>query len=262
MSIIQESKLRPSDSTPIIDGYSTIRRDRLHTTGGGLLLFIKKDIRIEQLHSIEKAALEILPVRVQINKNKWITISNVYIPNTKTQFTNFDSRLLRASDDTILLGDLNGHSPLWDLSTTPDIRGEEIEDWVFNNDLNILNDGSPTRTSRIDGSTSTPDVSICGRRWTSHTTWKTVTPIGNSDHLPILITINHNITYHPLIPRALGDQILSTGGTSVTTLKKSLTIYHPRPTLPKEFKDLTKFLSLLQKFMLVNQNLNEQRSLG
>lgn len=41
------------------------------------------------------------------------------------------------------MGDLNSHHPLWDKSTPN--KGEKIlQDFVFNNDLIILNDGTPT----------------------------------------------------------------------------------------------------------------------
>ena len=35
---------------------------------------------------------------------------------------------------------------MWDLIQPQDQRGDEILDWILNNDLHILNDGSATRT--------------------------------------------------------------------------------------------------------------------
>ena len=45
---------------------------------------------------------------------------------------------------------------MWDFSKPQDQRGDEILDWILDNDLHILNDGSATRTSRITSNNSTP----------------------------------------------------------------------------------------------------------
>ena len=62
-------------------------------------------------------------------------------------------------------------------------------------------DGSATRTSRIIGNDSTLDISLCGSNWSAKTSWRLAEPLGNSDHLPIIIELNHKICYMPVIPR-------------------------------------------------------------
>ena len=47
-----------------------------------------------------------------------------------------------------------------------------------------------------------PDISLCGSNWSAKTSWKLAEPIGNSDHLPIIIKLNHKICYKPVIPRS------------------------------------------------------------
>ena len=39
-------------------------------------------------------------------------------------------------------------------------RGDETLDWILDNDLHILNDGSATQTCQITGNDSTPDISL------------------------------------------------------------------------------------------------------
>ena len=91
---------------------------------------------------------------------------------------------------------------MWDSLQPQDQRGDAILDWILGNDLHILNDGSATRTSGITGNDSTPDISLCGSNWSAKTSWRLAEPIGNSDHLPIIIELNHKICYKPVIPRS------------------------------------------------------------
>ena len=62
----------------------------------------------------------------------------------------------------LILGDFNGQSQIWKSLQPQDQRDDNILDWILDNDLHILNDGSATRTSRITGNDSTSDISLCG----------------------------------------------------------------------------------------------------
>ena len=61
----------------------------------------------------------------------------------------------------LITGDFNGHSPSWryaDLSS----RGEQIEDWMIENNLILINrpDDQPTHLSDAWKTLSTPDFAI------------------------------------------------------------------------------------------------------
>ena len=165
---VQESKLRKADKTPFIKGYATVRKDRSNILGGGFLLFIRTDIIFEKLHSFEKAGMEILSIRLK-TKSTWLELYNVYLPNTSTQHSSFDPSLIKPGPSSLILGDLNGHSQMWDPIQPQDQRGDEILDWILNNDLHILDDGSATRNSQIIGNGSTPDISLCRSNWSAKT---------------------------------------------------------------------------------------------
>ena len=156
----------------------------------------------EKLHSVEKAGMEILSIRLKTTKSTWLELYNVYIRNTSTQHTSFNPSLIKPGPFSLILGDLNGHSQMWDSSRPQDQHGDEILDWILDNDLHIFNDGSATRTSRITGNDSTPNISLCGSNWSAKTLWRLAEPIGSSDHLPIIIEVNHKICYKPVIPRS------------------------------------------------------------
>ena len=93
---------------------------------------------------------------------------------------------------------------MWDSLQPQDQRGDEILDWILDNDndLHILGDGFATQTSRIIRNDSTPDISLCRSNWLAKTSWRLAEPIGSSEHLPILIKINHKIRYQPVVPKA------------------------------------------------------------
>ena len=44
VAVIQESKLSPKSKNPCIQNYTTVRKDRFHGQGGGLLIFIHRSI--------------------------------------------------------------------------------------------------------------------------------------------------------------------------------------------------------------------------
>ena len=54
----------------------------------------------------------------------------------------------------IILGNFNGYSQLWDTLQSPGSHGDKILDCILDNDFQILNDGSATRTSRITATIS------------------------------------------------------------------------------------------------------------
>ena len=146
--------------------------------------------------------MEILSIHLKATKSTWLELYNVYFPNTSTQHTSFNPSLIKPGPSSLIFGDLNGHCQMWDSSQPQDQRSDEILDWILDNDLYVLDDGSATRTSRITGNDSTPDISLCGSNWSVKTSWRLAEPIDSSGHLPIIIEVNHRIFYKPFIPRS------------------------------------------------------------
>ena len=132
---IQETKFQPKISTPKIPGYKpTKRADRGGgIQGGGLITYVKETVIFDNGQESSLDATESTTTRVQLNKKSWVTISNVYTPPTNSVGQNiaFSPVNIPTSAEPIITGDLNGHSPLWDLIQPTDVRGEEIEDWCL-----------------------------------------------------------------------------------------------------------------------------------
>ena len=108
---------------------------------------MQTDIVFEKLHSFEKAGTEILSIRMKTTKSTFLELYNVYLLNTFTQHNSLDPSLIKPGPSSLILGDLNGHSQMWDPLQPQDQRGNKILDWILDNDLHILNDGSATRAN-------------------------------------------------------------------------------------------------------------------
>ena len=108
--------------------------------------------------------MEILSIRLKTTKSIWLELYNIYLPNTSTQYNSFDPSLIKPDLSSLILGDLNlnGRSQMWDSFQPQDQRGDKILDWILNNGLHILNNGSATRISRITGNDSTPTCPFVG----------------------------------------------------------------------------------------------------
>ena len=136
---VQESKLLSTgpkaDKDPKIPGYYIQRKDRedAENRGGGLLFYIKNDVRFQPVNKMERFGLETHTIRVQLKRRDWVKITNCYLPSSSTQETRFDPSLLPSGPDSIIVGDLNGHSHIWDSAHKgeADTRGQEIEDWLL-----------------------------------------------------------------------------------------------------------------------------------
>ena len=61
---------------------------------------------------------------------------------------------------SLIVSNLNGHSQMWDPLQPPDSCGDEILNWIFDNNQYILYDSSATQTSQITHNNSTPNISI------------------------------------------------------------------------------------------------------
>lgn len=199
--MIQESQLTTNQKTPTIRGYTPIRVDRKGKAGGGLISFLKNSLIYEKVQDRCLDATETSTFSVKLTRNKWVKLTNVYCPPaTSLAFANQNLRLateiIPSGSNSIIAGDFNAHSFVWDHTTTnQDERGNNILDWMIDEGLTILNDGSPTRVNKSNGTKSTPDVTLAGEKWMGQTTWTVVEPIGSSDHVPILIEISTDVKH-------------------------------------------------------------------
>ena len=142
---IQETKLTPKAKTQKIHNFTSVRTDRLHKAGGGLITLIRDNITFtttDMPSTINTHNIELQMVKVHINNTKHITIANIYIPPRDTTSTHYKTadtdiqhciQYITNIPHSVLTGDVNAHSTLWH-SYTDDHRGQLIADVIINSD--------------------------------------------------------------------------------------------------------------------------------
>nr|KAG5694728.1 hypothetical protein BaRGS_031544 [Batillaria attramentaria] len=130
--------------------------------------------------------LEYITTKVLLQGEE-LLITNCYSPPTAS----LDLHTIQpASYNHLIVGDFNGHSPSWGYDNS-DYRGEEIEDWLIDNQLILINqpDDKPSYYSRAWKKTSTPDLAMATEDLQKQTTRVVSEQLGGSDHLPIILHI-------------------------------------------------------------------------
>ena len=187
--IIQESKLTENKPTPKLYGYATVRSDRPGSEfpGGGLLTYIKHNVAYRKVGSAKNGNVEAQSVSIQQSANRWLDITNIYIP-PKAKENNIT--WIPTSEAAILAGDLNGHTPLWDRTQPSDEMGDKIVDYILEKNLFCCNTGEATRHNWNTGGGSTPDITLATPSLANKVKWTIGDDLG-SDHLPIIITVDN-----------------------------------------------------------------------
>ena len=149
VAVIQESKLTPKSKNPCIQNYITVRKNRPHGQGGGLLIFIHRSVTFPKqpssAESLYDPHLEELAIEAEIGYTKLI-FSNIYIPPASSCSNGYQSSIehLLTTQDSLILGDFNAHHPSW-YSGSTDTRGRKMADSINGSDHGILNWDTPTR---------------------------------------------------------------------------------------------------------------------
>jgi ribonuclease HI len=190
IACIQETKLNKNLKLKI-HGYTTIRYDRHVNNGGGIAFLIKDNTKYSIDMDFDSQSLtEASSIKIYDIYGETYNIVNVYHPPSNNIDTSLLHKLLEPKcKNKIMLGDFNAKSPSWG-STKLDSRGETIEDFLTEENLEILNNGSPTYLSRTNGSVSHLDITAIQSQNSNLYHW-TILDEAISDHFPILITKGH-----------------------------------------------------------------------
>ena len=134
-----------------------------------------------------KLHTKVSAVAATININGCITIASVYFSRahnfTHDIVSNFKEQL---PQPRLILEDFNRYYQMWESDTT-DARVKIIEQILSKYNLNILNNGSPTRI--WENSETAIDLSICSPRLQTTIEWTTFDSQRDGNHCRILITM-------------------------------------------------------------------------
>ena len=178
---LQETK-RSFDKLPTIPGYELAKQT---DPGEGIAIYVKNGTPYSPLNL--KSTLRVSAVKITI-KNKPIVICSIHIPPkhalTIDEIQDLYTQICMPS---LLLGDYNGHSPMWgglDLNS----KGKIIEEFLLLNNLCLYNDKSITYISDSNQCRSSLDLSICTPDIYLDFEWRVHNDNHGSDHFPILVS--------------------------------------------------------------------------
>jgi ribonuclease HI len=126
-------------------------------------------------------------VAVSVTLHKTITVCSLYLPpNTIINKTDLDNLVEQLPSPFVILGDFNGHSPVWGCADS-NSRGDDIEDFLSVNNLCLLNDKSHTYLHPASGTYTSIDLSVCSPSIFMDFDWKVDDDLHGSDHFPIFV---------------------------------------------------------------------------
>ena len=181
---IQETHLTEAHRF-FVRGYDTYRRDR-PTHKGGVLTLVRQGIPAALTSQTTTGEIEFVTTKIFLQGEE-LLVTNCYSPSTSRLDLN---TLQLAEEKHLVVGDFNGHSQAWGYKET-DSRGEQLQDWMIDNQLILLNkpDDKPTFYSRARKTTSTPDLAVATEDIEKRTTRTVGSQLGGSDHVPITLHI-------------------------------------------------------------------------
>ena len=198
--MIQESKISSNSRNPSIQNFTIVRKDLRQGQGGGLLTLIHKSINFsrkpESPETLADSHLEELTITAMLEYTELI-ITNVYIHPASSCTGGYLPSLdhLMMTTDTLIMGDFNAHHSAWYSSST-DTRTPYWKMWYLALTLVFLI-RIHQQGYQATPNSSSPDVSLASASLITSTNWQTKTNLC-SDHLPILISLQMDLTINPI----------------------------------------------------------------
>ena len=155
----------------------------------GIAIYVKNNI----LHTPIKltTCLQALAVRITFQGKEFI-VSNHYTSNLHDgvpSVAQFDSIINKFDKPYIMCGDFNAHNTLWSHPKN-NKRGEALEQFMYKNDLTILNSDVKTHLNNTTKEFSLLDLSIVHPALYLDFEAKVVSDPHGSDHFPVIVTFN------------------------------------------------------------------------
>lgn len=177
------------DNNFYLRNYNILRDDR-RDGYGGVAFIIRNNIVFKQIHlPIRNVPRNFQFLIIEIGT---LSIINVYNPPNQTLNLGVLETILSSmsTNNILLLGDFNGHHPLWGSDVTNN-NGVIFSEFVSNTDLICLNNGDSTRLVGPSQTKSALDVSFISSAFNGQTDWCVLHDyVGMSDHFPILLSLN------------------------------------------------------------------------
>lgn len=200
---LQETKLCPSNQTSF-NNYLIYRNTNENLLAQYGVMIMIKDCLIQRSIPLT-TTLQAVACSVEFN-NMTICICCLYLPPSyPVNLVDLNDLFIALPQPFLLLGDFNGHSPLWG-SPQLNPRGAIVQSFIEDNDLIILNNGSETFVSP-QGHMTHIDISLCTQAIANDWRWNRINDLHSSDHFPLLIILDRDPPpNHSRRPRFIHDK--------------------------------------------------------
>lgn len=194
IALIQETWTKPQQIIKI-KSYNAIFNSREENRGGGVAIFIKDCYPFYPSEIVINEQVEYVKARVNINNLDYHFIS-FYNPNhtninkTIQEFKSIIDQ--NQNNNTIIGGDINALSVLWNNELKEDRLGKCIADLITTSTFSILNNGNNTRLNLYNHTESALDITLASHDLASRSDWNLINETIGSDHIPILINIQQS----------------------------------------------------------------------
>ena len=181
-----------------IKNFKIFRKDR-DSRGGGVCILVRNHIDSQEINLASKEEAIAIRIKNGTKSKKDIIIATYYNKPSKTIDLETIEEIFDQEENVLLLGDLNGHSPLWN-SSTKDPTGTIIENTLEKRKLLLLNNDQPTYAPlHKPDHRAILDLAICTDNLVSEIRDFSVTDEIFTDHLPIIIRLASNYTKEKVI---------------------------------------------------------------
>ena len=182
---------KPLPYSVVFNGYTPYFKC-VETGANGVAIYVKNTI----FHTPIKLNTEWQALAVLITfQGKEFVVSNHYTPGSRGSGTPYPNKydlkkiIDKFDKPFIMCGDFNAHNTLWS-ARTDDNRGIAIEEFMFENDLGLLNSDVKTHYDRAANCWSLIDLSIIHPAIYLDFDSEILSDLHGSDHIPILIKLN------------------------------------------------------------------------
>lgn len=193
--LLQETHTK-NNNPPKLTGYHTIfKNSQSGNSDEGVAILLNDNVEFTQINlntQLQAVALLIsYPIRITLC-SIYLHVNNYPTCHELAQLSN------QLTQPYLIGGDFNAWNPLWG-SRSSNRRGEIIEQFLNDMDLNLLNNGNPTYFSTRYGTYSNIDLTIVSPILQNSLDWNTDSDLRASDHYLInikIVSTDNNLVQH------------------------------------------------------------------
>lgn len=199
-------------------GFLTLRQDRLHSRGGGIVIMIRKNIAYFEIKDIKSPDLSVELYGIKItNTNPSLDIIVCYrSPGSTLSQAQWDMIVNNTNNrnNCILVGDFNSHNQAWNCVNN-DINGVRFLNSIDNHNLLVHNVDTNTYINLHSDRKSNLDLIISSQNIYEKINVTVLDGLYGSDHFPVFFEIQ--VEKHVYIKKTFKLKTVSTDWKKFTT---------------------------------------------